>query len=111
WGVGFKTADAIARSIGVGEDAPERAQAGVMQTLHDVASNGHVYTERAELCELASALLGGRLDRVEEAIPTLESEGRIVVEPAPEGEAVLLPPLRAAEITVAERIGALMSDA
>src|SRR5918993_1015438 len=31
WGIGFKTADTIARAVGIAADAPERLQAG---TLH-----------------------------------------------------------------------------
>jgi exodeoxyribonuclease V alpha subunit len=30
WGIGFKTADRIAESLGIARDAPERAQAGVL---------------------------------------------------------------------------------
>ena len=43
-GVGFKTADRIAATIGVAPDSPERMQAGVLQVLHDVTEAGHVWT-------------------------------------------------------------------
>ena len=39
-GVGFKTADRIAATIGVLPDSPERMQAGVLQVLHDLDGGG-----------------------------------------------------------------------
>jgi exodeoxyribonuclease V alpha subunit len=107
WGIGFKTADAIARSIGVTADAPERAQAGVLQTLHDVASQGHCFAEREELVARASAMLECDSGAVEQAIDVLHSERRVRIE----SDAVYTPELHAAEVRVAERLSALMADA
>ncbi len=114
WGIGFATADQIARSIGVGADSPERAQAGVLQTLHDVASGGDVFAPHDLLVERACALLSSGPDLVEDAIATLEAEGRVVVERAgllgsPDGaaEAVYTPELLDAERHVAERVASL----
>lgn len=57
-GIGFKTADNIARSLGVGPDAPERLAAGLLYTLEDAAGKGHVLVHRAALLELAAQTLG-----------------------------------------------------
>ena len=109
WGIGFLTADAIARSIGVGADSPERAQAGVLHTLHEVAGRGDVYAERQALTDMAVEMLRCARELVERAIDTLAIEGRAYVETLHEGtEAVYSPALRDAEAGVAERLGRLL---
>jgi exodeoxyribonuclease V alpha subunit len=41
WGIGFKTADAIAASVGIARDSPERIRAGLAYTLSEAADDGH----------------------------------------------------------------------
>jgi exodeoxyribonuclease V alpha subunit len=109
WGVGFKTADRIARSIGVGEDSPERAQAGVMQMLHDVSSRGHVFTTRGELASLAAGLLERDAASADEATTALASAGRVQIEPLDGGEEGVYPlDLYEAEVRVARRLRQLL---
>jgi len=112
WGIGFKTADAIARSIGVDVDAPERAQAGVLQILHDVAGQGDVYAERADLVNRTAEMLESDPALVEEAIQALHAAGRVHVEPL-DGEhtAIYTPALLEAEQRVATRLAALLQPA
>jgi exodeoxyribonuclease V alpha subunit len=57
WGVGFKTADRIAAAVGIARDSPERMQAGVLQTIHDVTEAGHVYVAEDDLFTRAAGLL------------------------------------------------------
>jgi exodeoxyribonuclease V alpha subunit len=112
WGIGFKTADALARSLGVAADAPERAQAGVVQTLHDVAAQGHCFVEQENLVERAGAMLGCDADAVEHAIEALKAAKRVRVESLPRGGiAVYAPDLHAAEVRVATRLAELMGPA
>lgn len=111
WGVGFKTADTIARSVGVGADSPERGQAGVLQSLHDAAGSGHVYAPRADLVARTTALLECGEVRVEEAIDALLQKGRVYCDKLDDGiEAVYTPELRDAELRVAERLGLLLRE-
>jgi exodeoxyribonuclease V alpha subunit len=56
-GVGFKTADRLAASLGIARDSPERLQAGLLQALHDATEAGHVYTRAEELVMRAGRLL------------------------------------------------------
>ena len=108
WGIGFKTADAIARSVGIAPDAPDRLQAGVLQALHDVEAAGHSYAEREELCELGASMLAAPAERVREAIVELERAGRVRAETLEHGtEAIYSPALYSAEQRVAERLAAL----
>ncbi len=57
WGVGFKSADAIAQRLGIARDDPQRAQAGVLHVLQQLAEEGHTATPRDQLAERAARLL------------------------------------------------------
>ena len=109
WGIGFATADQIAQSIGVGADSPERAQAGVLQTLHDVASRGDVFAERGVLVQRSCDMLSCDEDLVSQAVDTLALQGRVYLEALRDGSvAVYTPDLRDAETRVAARLVSLM---
>ena len=57
WGIGFRTADRIARDLGVGADSPQRYQAALLQAVHDVGEGGHAFAGDAELFARAASLL------------------------------------------------------
>ena len=57
WGIGFGTADRIARALGIAKDAPERVQAGLLQAMNDAVESGHVHVGEEALTERALALL------------------------------------------------------
>jgi exodeoxyribonuclease V alpha subunit len=56
--VGFKTADTIARAIGIAADSPERAQAAALHTLAEMTGRGHCYATVDALANATSELLG-----------------------------------------------------
>lgn len=71
WGIGFKTADSIARSLGIDRDAPARLESGLVHVLGELAADGHVHvpednllTSAAELLEVDLDLLADPLDRL-----------------------------------------------
>ena len=99
-GVGFKTADRIAQSLGISGDHPERAQAGVVHELGALADQGHVCCERALLVERTALMLEIDAIHVEEAIDKLWASERVVVE----GDVVYSYRLHEAEVTVASEI-------
>ncbi len=73
-GVGFLTADGIARKLGFDENSPERAQAGLLYLLEQQAINGHTCFPRNALVELAQRELRILPDVTEPAFaPLLES--------------------------------------
>jgi exodeoxyribonuclease V alpha subunit len=110
WGVGFKTADRIARSVGIGADAPERAQAGVFQVVHDLSARGHVYTTRGELSQHAAEMLERDVAAVDQATLALAESGHVRIERIESGEEAVYPVgLHAAEVRLAQRIRALMA--
>lgn len=104
-GVGFKTADRIARSQGIKGDHPERVQAGVVHELGALADSGHVLAPRGLLEERAALMLEIDSGHVGAAIDALWASGRVVVE----GEDVFLARLWQAEVTVAGRIHDLVT--
>ncbi len=110
WGVGFLTADRIARSIGVAASSPERAQAGVMQVLHERALQGHVYTERRELAALAAAMLEVDEGGAEAAIDALAAASRVKCDDRGDLVAVYELELWTAEQRVASRLARLLEE-
>jgi exodeoxyribonuclease V alpha subunit len=58
FGVGFKTADRIAQSLGLPPDHPSRIEAGLVYALNEMVDEGHVFAPREVLAERAMELLG-----------------------------------------------------
>lgn len=110
WGIGFKTADQIARNLGVPPDAPSRLQAGLGHTLSEASDQGHVFLPQNELLRMAGELLGAAEPLLAEALAVLTlAEGAIQEDRPDEPPAVYLPPLFAAERGVARRLVQLLA--
>ncbi len=77
YGIGFKTADQIARALGLAHDDPGRIEAGIAYTLNRMAEEGHVYVPQEELEPEASEILGVPTEKVTALLETLESEAFI----------------------------------
>jgi len=80
YGIGFITADRIARELGIAADAPERVAAGVAYVLGQAADEGNVYLPTAELTARASELLGVPPPLVDDGIRTLAEAKQVWVE-------------------------------
>jgi ATP-dependent exoDNAse (exonuclease V) alpha subunit len=81
WGIGFKTADKIASSLGFAHDDPERLKAGTLFVLSEASdSGGHTYLPRPLLAQQAAELLGVEVEKVEEAISGLAIDGGAYLE-------------------------------
>lgn len=103
-GIGFKTADRIARSLGIAGDHPERAQAGVIHVLGELAEHGHVFAVRELLEEQTAQMLGIDAPHVNAAIDALWAGERLVVE----DRAVYLTRLHRAERELSQRLVAIL---
>ncbi len=109
WGVGFKTADRLAKELGVLPDSAARAQAGVMQAVHDTTESGHTCAPREDALGRALALLEWDDDeahraRAAHAIDALVLGGYLVGE-----DEVLFPPaMFEAEVRLAKRVRAIV---
>ena len=105
-GVGFKTADRIAQSLGIAGDHPDRAQAGTLHVLDGASEQGHVAAPRPVLVERTAEMLGIDGAHVEAAIDALWASERVVVE----GDLVFSARLHAAEVAVAGELAKLLSS-
>ncbi len=123
WGIGFKTADKIARALGLPDDAPTRLEAGLVYALNELADDGHVYAPAAHLVPTAAELLGlptadalpAALDRLErdgrirrEVLPALSEATAAEAAPASAEPAVYLTPFYQAEVNAAARLKTLL---
>lgn len=79
-GIGFKTADDIARKMGQADDSPKRIDAGVLYTLEQAEKQGHCGMPREKLSEAATETLGAPEETVELAINRLLLDTRLVAE-------------------------------
>ncbi len=57
WGIGFKTADAIAQKSGIAADSPKRIAAAILHIIQEASSDGHLYVVLDELKEKTASLL------------------------------------------------------
>ena len=71
FGIGFLTADKIARAIGIQADDPARIEAGVRHVLSQFSDDGHVFARRTDLVRSAAIILGAAENLIEEAIERL----------------------------------------
>jgi exodeoxyribonuclease V alpha subunit len=67
-GIGFKTADTIARGFGIEADSPLRARAAIEHTLQELSSAGHCAYPRDELIRHTSETLDISPDVLEQAV-------------------------------------------
>ncbi|MGI5837726.1 MAG: ATP-dependent RecD-like DNA helicase [Chloroflexota bacterium] len=104
FGIGFLTADKIARSVGIPLDSIERTMAAVLHRLSEASDDGHTYLPRPELVDAGAQMLEAPPERVEAAIDRLIEEQAALAEITPDHEAIYLPPLHYAEVGVAGRI-------
>ena len=109
-GIGFKTADRIASSLGIEQSSEYRLSAGVKYTLSEAtAGAGHCYLPRPELALAARRLLGSDADSIDRTIDSLILSHDISAQilPCDSGEEVValyLPSTYRAESEVARRL-------
>ncbi|MDR2464557.1 MAG: ATP-dependent RecD-like DNA helicase [Holosporales bacterium] len=109
FGIGFLTADNIARKLGVDEQSPIRAEAGVLFVLQEFANDGHVYCLQYELIKKAMDVLKINEDTIQQAIKSLKLTGRIVIELFKNSPCVFLYGYHFAEVKVTEKLLSIAS--
>ena len=108
WGIGFKTADQIAASLGIDKQSHLRARAGVEYVLQALTEEGHCAYARHLLVEKTVGMLEIDTPVVEQAIEHGLAEARLVSRPRPDGSALIyLAPLDACERQLARNLVAL----
>ncbi len=79
-GIGFKTADRMARQLDFDPAAPARVEAGLLHLLKESADEGHVYRPRSELEQHLTELLGVDANLMTAAVDRLVARRRLVVD-------------------------------
>jgi len=111
-GIGFLTADKIARNLGFPADSVFRAEAGLLYVLHQASDEGHVCLPDRVLVERAEKLLEIDSSKIEEALSGLAHNRQVELEDVPGGSiahfgsprAVYLRGYHLAETQVAHRL-------
>lgn len=116
YGIGFKTADKIARQMGFAMDDPARLRAGLRFVLGTFSENGHCFAVRNALLSAALELLEVPPDACHAQLDWLIAAEELISEPltgelASKGDAVYLPPFYYAELGVANRLRSLQAGA
>lgn len=83
-GIGFLTADKVAREMGLPTYAPTRMTAGLVYALNEATNNGHVYLPTETLLDQAVELLDVERHLLEDALLRLRDEGEIIIEDVPD---------------------------
>ena len=119
YGIGFVTADEIARSLGISPHSEYRYRSGLLHVLSESAEEGHCYLPQPELIDRAVKRLAlpdyqPKPDQVEYLIHAMISDAELIVERlALEGSTKLLcyaPPFFQAEFHLSRRVLQLLAS-
>ncbi len=109
YGIGFRTADQIARNLGMPFDAEARLQAGLQYILSKATEQGHCYLPMQELVARASEVLAIESEsRLNASVEMLLDGGGLKSEAVTDDRAIYLPPLWQAERSFARRVRLLL---
>ena len=103
-GIGFKTADAIASSIGYAKDDPRRVRAGVAHALTTAMGDGHCGLPRDDLIRSGAELLEVPPPLVETALGGELTSGEVVAGLTDGREVIFLAGLYRAEQSIADTL-------
>ena len=104
WGIGFKTADGIARKMGYEMNDERRLRSGLIYTLNQLADEGHCYAEEEQLIATARQLLEADEECIHTAMThAIETEDLML-----DGTGIYLPPFYYAECGTANRLSTLV---
>ena len=108
FGVGFATADVIARAAGVPEDSPARARAAVLHVLAEAEREGSTCLPVAELARAAASLLGFAPEAA--LLQRMAEDGALVLEPDGDELWAYRPATAALEAELAAQVAALLGS-
>ncbi len=100
FGIGFKSADAIAQNLGIPRESPLRIKSGIEHVLWELSNDGHVCYPRAELILAASEILTIEPPLIDACVELLAKDGEVIQEDS----IVWVRPLYLAEIGIAREM-------
>ena len=110
-GIGFLTADRIAKSVGFSMEAPQRIAAGLLYALSSATDEGHLFLPTEGLVQKACELLQLSPDHLRGGIADLIQKEKIIVKETEDpviGQAVYLPWLFHSERGIAVTLASIM---
>lgn len=108
-GVGFKTADKIALSLGFPRDGDRRLSAGIKHLLQEYTfQQGHTYVPRQLLTQKAAELLSAQPEQLDRCLDGLLLNGELILETLAEDD-IFTPDAYACEKEIARRLTHLAS--
>ncbi len=116
FGIGFKTADTVARCLGTPAGDPQRIQAAMLYVLGEAAGEGHVYLPREKILARTGELVAlpgegfAPVVLLEQALQQLVESRQVVREGSGPEEAVFKAPFYHAELVTAERLHKLQKE-
>ncbi|TCO60475.1 SF1B family DNA helicase RecD2 [Actinocrispum wychmicini] len=109
WGIGFRTADTIAKAVGIPHDSPQRIKAGLQFTLSESTGDGHCYLPEQRLIAEGVKILQVDTGAVIDCLAELIDEEGVVREVIDDEVAIYLVPFHRAEISLANQLRTLLA--
>lgn len=116
YGIGFITADTIARNLGVAPDSEFRYRSGLLHVLTTAAEDGHCFLPQSDLVTLAVQQLAladhqPQPEQFQALIPAMASKEELIIDHDGEGQPICYSPaFFYAEKSLAERVKLLLSQ-
>lgn len=103
-GIGFKTADKIARSIGIETDSPYRIESGIKYVINQFCASGNTYMPLELLIDEGVEVLTVSKEIIEENLYNACREQKLILEKVNNEEGVFTLPYYYCEIGITKRI-------
>lgn len=103
-GIGFKTADKIARSLGIDKDSTYRITSGIKYVVNEFCALGNTYMPKEELLTEAAKVLVIDKESIEKSLFDAVVDGKIKVENIEGVECIFLPFYYYCELGVTKNI-------
>jgi len=108
-GIGFQTADELAKRLGLPAESPHRVRAGVKHVLQQLTDDGHCGYPESGVIAQTSLLLSVDLRLVEAAAEQQRAEGYLMREDEAGEPWLYLMPLYRAEVGIAQNVARLLA--
>ncbi len=109
WGIGFATADALAKDLGLDHKAEERLEAGLVHVLGIFAGDGHTHTPEQDLLDQTAELLQVSASDCHRPLDRLQASQIVVRENLGNNQCVSLQSLWEVETESSELFASLLS--
>ncbi len=111
WGIGFKTADELAKKLGFEAHASQRINAGILYTISTATNQGHLYVELSDLKKKTLETLELKKeheDLIRHALHSLYNKNRIKLVTENDAHYITLSPFYFSERNVATKVKTLL---